>query len=48
MICPGIMTFQLIVTPKISVSQPGKMRSSPSARPMYQSGCEPAVTSAGL
>jgi len=30
------------------VSQPGMIRSRPSAMPMYQSGCEPAVTSAGL
>ena len=40
----GSITFQLIVTPKIWVSQPGMMRSAPSGQPMYQSGWEPAVT----
>ena len=45
---PGMKTFQESVNPKSSVSQPGMIRSSPSATPMYQSGCEPAVTSAGL
>ncbi len=45
---PGIITFQLTVKPHSEVSQFGMMRSAPSAMPMYQSGCEPAVTSAGL
>ena len=43
----GSITFQLIVTPKIWVSQPGMMRRAPSGQPMYQSGCEPAVTFEG-
>ena len=29
-------------------SQFGMIRIAPSTKPMYQSGCEPAVTSAGL
>ena len=44
----GRKTFQLSVKPNRWVSQPGMIRSAPSGQPMYQSGWEPAVTSAGL
>ncbi len=40
----GRKTFQLSVNPNRCVSQPGMIRSAPSGQPMYQSGCEPAVT----
>ena len=44
----GHEMFQLIVQPKKFDSQLGIMRSAPSSQPMYQSGCEPAVTWSGV
>ncbi len=44
---PGKM-FMLKVKPNASNSRkPGRRRSAPSAKPMYQSGCEPAVMGEG-
>src|SRR5581483_240708 len=43
----GTRMFQDRVWPHRWVSQPGMMRSAPSGQPMYQSGCEPAVTLVG-
>jgi hypothetical protein len=43
-IMAGTMMFHEMVQPKITVSQLGMMRSAPSRKPMYQSGCEPAET----
>jgi hypothetical protein len=43
-IWPGMKMFHDHVVPKMCVSQPGMIRSRPSAIPMYQSGWEPAVT----
>src|SRR4029078_921386 len=48
MIRAGISRFQLIVMPQNVDSKPGKIRTAPFRQPMYQSGCDPAVTSAGL
>ena len=45
---PGIATFHDQVVPQMCVSQFGMMRMPPSTKPMYQSGCEPAVIMAGL
>ena len=43
-----IMTLKLNVNPNASNSRkPGSRRSAPSAKPMYQSGWEPAVTGDG-
>ena len=39
--------FQPMVMPQIWVSQGGMIRKAPSSHPMYQSGCEPAVTCPG-
>ena len=36
-----------ISKPKARISQPGMRRSAPSSQPMYQSGCEAELTSAG-
>ncbi len=41
-------TFQDHVVPQIWVSQFGMIRMPPSTKPMYQSGCDPAVIMAGL
>ena len=43
----GTIQFQEMVWPKMWLSQPGMIRRSPSGQPMYQSGCEPAVTLEG-
>ena len=45
---PGIATFHDQVVLARCVSQFGMIRIAPSTKPMYQSGCEPAVTWAGL
>src|SRR5690625_680639 len=47
-IAPGKSMFQLHVCPKNVDSQAGMIRNEPSRNPIYQSGCEPAVTSEGL
>src|SRR4051812_35959247 len=44
----GTTMFQLTVMPSRCDSTPGISRTAPSSQAMYQSGCEPAVTSAGL
>ena len=44
----GIKMFQLRVCPRILDSQFGVRRTAPSSQPMYQSGCEPAVTCDGV
>ena len=41
-------TFHDQVVPPMCDSQLGMIRIAPSTKPMYQSGCEPAETSAGL
>lgn len=38
----GSRTFQETVWPNSVVDQAGMMRSAPSRKPTYQSGCEPA------
>ena len=43
----GRKMFHEIVWPQTWDSQPGKIRSAPSGQPMYQSGCDPAVTLVG-
>jgi len=45
---PGRKTFHDHVVEPMCHSQFGMMRIAPSTKPMYQSGCEPAVISAGL
>ena len=47
-ITAGMKTFIDQVKPRALNSQFGMMRTAPSTKPMYQSGCEPAVTSDGL
>ena len=45
MTAAGMKTFQLIVHwSNSTVSHGGIARSMPSRKPMYQSGCDPAVT----
>src|SRR5690606_25964102 len=43
----GSRMFQEMLTPQKDDSQPGMIRRAPSGQPMYQSGCDPAVTFEG-
>jgi len=45
---PGTKMFHMMVWPAESVFQPGIRRSTPSRKPMYQSGCEVLEEIAGL
>ena len=47
MSAPGMMFIENVKPARVNSSQPGKRRRAPSAKPMYQSGCEPAVTGEG-
>ncbi len=44
---PGTSTLRLSVWPRAVNSQEGIRRSAPSAKPMYQSGCDPAEAADG-